>query len=280
MTSDSSTETFAPSLDAGATSAKQTAAAPKPRRGAGVRQVLFLDMTDLMEYAKHNGTLSGIQRVVSSILTYADDWAHGQSAYDIVPVVPEYDRFRVLAVDLERVVAMVGLIEEHQGGRGKIDAAIESVYESRFEVFPRKGDLFVIAGAFWIYPHYDLIMRLRARGVVFGLFVHDLIQIKNPEYVHKEATLVFRRSLVDALSIANFVLTNSHFVAGEVETFLAEKMGFALPVAAVPLATELRVQPGRREVKLAKDVADIIGRDYVLCVGTIEVRKNHLLLIR
>ena len=43
----------------------------------------------------------------------------------LVPVVPEYDRMRVLAVNLDRVVAMVKLIEEHQGGRGKIDAAIE-----------------------------------------------------------------------------------------------------------------------------------------------------------
>ena len=31
---------------------------------------------------------------------------------------------------------------------------------------------------------------------------------------------------------------------------------------------------------LQRRYADIIGRDYVLCVGTIEVRKNHLLLVK
>ena len=175
---------------------------------------------------------------------------------------------------------MIKLIEEHEGGRDKIDAAIDAVFASRIEVYPRRGDLFVIAGAFWIYAHYDLIKYLRHNGVVFGLFVHDLIQIKNPQYVHKEATLVFRRSLIDALSIANFVLTNSHFVADEVKAFLAERPDFDLPVAAVPLATELRLKAKGVDARLPNDVADILARDYVLCVGTIEVRKNHLLLIK
>ena len=253
---------------------------PNRVRAAKARQILYLDLSDLMVYARHNGTLSGIQRVVSSILTYAQEWWEGQSAYDIVPVVPEYDRRRVLAVDLGRVVSMIKLIEEHEGARDKIDAAIEAVFASRFEVYPRRGDLFVIAGAFWIYAHYDLIKYLRHTGVVFGLFVHDLIQIKNPEYVHKEATLAFRRSLIDALSIANFVLTNSHFVADEVKQFLAERLDFDLPVAAVPLATELRLKAKGADARLPNDVTDILARDYVLCVGTIEVRKNHLLLTR
>ncbi len=258
----------------------ETHSDPSRRRDARDRQVLYLDLSDLMEYAKHNGTLSGIQRVVSSILTYAEDWRSGQSGYDIVPVVPEYDRSRVLAVDLARVVEMIKLIEERVGGRDRIDAAIAAVYDSRFEVYPRRRDLFVIAGAFWIYAHYELIKNLRANGVIFGLFVHDLIQIKNPEFVHKEATLVFRRSLIDSLSIANFVLANSLFVAAEVKEFLAERLGFALPIAAVPLATELRIKANAADAGLPNDVAEILGREYVLCVGTIEVRKNHLLLVK
>ena len=250
------------------------------RRDHRARQILYLDLSDLMEYAKHNGTLSGIQRVVSSILTYAGDWWREQANYDIVPVVPEYDLNRVRAVDLDRVVEMIILIEERIGGRDRIDAAIEAVYDSRTEVSPRRGDLFVIAGAFWIYAHYELIKLLRAKGVIFGLFVHDLIQIKNPEFVHKEATLVFRRSLIDSLSIANFVLTNSLFVADEVKAFLTERLGFDLPIAAVPLATELRIKTNAAAAPLPDDVADILPRDYVLCVGTIEVRKNHLLLVK
>lgn len=30
------------------------------RRDAHARQIVYLDLSDLMEYAKHNGTLSGI----------------------------------------------------------------------------------------------------------------------------------------------------------------------------------------------------------------------------
>ena len=33
---------------------------PSRRRIAASRQILYLDLSDLMEYARHNGTLSGI----------------------------------------------------------------------------------------------------------------------------------------------------------------------------------------------------------------------------
>jgi glycosyltransferase involved in cell wall biosynthesis len=249
--------------------------------GVETRPKLFLDLSDLVEYAKHNGTLSGIQRVVSSILTYAEEWAAENDSYDIVPVVPEYDMFRVFSVNFRKVLAMIQLIEEgRDSGRPKINAAIEALYQSRVEVFPRRGDMLIIAGAFWIYAHYDLIMRLRAKGVLFGLFVHDLIQIKYPEYVHKEATQTFRRSLVDALEIADFVLTNSHFVAGEVAEFMSARLGLSLPVTAVPLATELRLKPSGNHEAFPVNIRETLARDYVLCVGTIEVRKNHLLLVK
>ena len=234
-----------------------------------------------MEYVKVNATLSGIQRVVSGVLTYAQDWASQQDEFEVIPVVPEYDRFRVFAVNFDRVVTMIKLVEEFQGaGRQKVNLAIEDVFQSRIEVFPKKGDLLVITGAFWIYAHYDLVAKLRAKGVVFGLFIHDLIQINNIQYVLKEATLAFRRSIIDALGVAHFVLTNSHFVAEEVTKFIETKLDFDLPIAAVPLATELRVQPGQDPQTLPTEVRWVLGQDYVLCVGTIEVRKNHLLLVK
>lgn len=207
---------------------------------------LYLDITDLIEYAKQNTSLSGIQRVVSNIARYSINQPSEGASYRIRIVVPEYDRAVIFSVSAFLICSLIELLERSGSGRDILDNTIRAVYQSRQREDPQPGDIFIIAGAFWIYDHYDLIAALRARNVFFGVFIHDLIQIKNPEYVHREATLVFRKSLIDVLMLANFVLTNSQYVAAEVDRFMRERLSVTLPVKNIPLATELRQPVGRR----------------------------------
>jgi|GEM_PF-735397 glycosyltransferase involved in cell wall biosynthesis len=245
---------------------------------ASPQPTLYLDITDLIEYAKQNPSLSGIQRVVGNLAKWSTAPSAGADL-NIRLVVPEYDRGRIFVVNSFLVSGLIDLLQHSGSDRGALDATIQSVYESRLQVTPVAGDLFVIAGAFWIYDHYDMIAALRIRGVKFGVFIHDLIQLKNPEYVHKEATLVFRKSLIDIMMVANFVLTNSGYVAREVEDFLRSRLNISLPVKAIPLATELRATDDR-DGQIATEIIEVSRDEYVLCVCTIEVRKNHVYLIR
>ena len=160
-----------------------------------------------------------------------------------------------------------------------IDKAIVAVYETRFEVWPKQGDIFLVAGAFWIYPHYDVIRAYRKKGMRFGVFIHDLIQIRNPEYVQQAAIDKFQRQLIDVLSVSDFVLTNSAFVASEVKAYLQEYLNFSLPVRPILLPTELR--KSKKSAKVLNDnIRKMASEEYVLCVATIEVRKNHMYQVR
>ncbi len=240
---------------------------------------LYLDMTDLIEYVKSNTSLSGIQRVVANIINGIEGYSRLKADCRIIPVIPEYDNCRVFAVDAALVVTMVDALEVARADRTPLNKAIEAVYASRKLVEPKSGDTFAIAGAFWIYAHFDMVRQMRDRGVKFVVFIHDLIQISHPEYVHEAATLVFRRSLVDVLTLADAVLTNSEFVAEDVRDFMRKHTTFEVPVTAVPLATELKpTSSGHRA--LGEKVRDLIGEPYVLSVSTIEVRKNHMYMIR
>jgi glycosyltransferase involved in cell wall biosynthesis len=243
------------------------------------QRTIYLDITDLMQYAENNVTLSGIQRVNASLLANIDVWHQEHPHITIVPVIPEYDRSRVFTVSITIIISMLKTLETQNGGREVLDSTILAVYASREIANPAAGDIFLMAGAFWICQHYDMMIKFRSFGVKFGLFIHDLIQINNPEYVQHVATLVFRRSLIDALTVANFVMTNSDFVAREVEAFLAKQLNFSLPVRAVKLATELRAVKYQERV-IDPQILRISQGEYVLCVGTIEIRKNHLYLVK
>jgi glycosyltransferase involved in cell wall biosynthesis len=254
--------------------------APNPTAAVGraAAPIIHLDVTDLIDYLRVNTTLSGIQRVVSKLIAYGPEFGEVSANSPVVPVLPDYNGSRVLAVRMDLLAALIGLVGSGRSNRDLLDRALDAVLGSRSSVTLRAGDTLLIAGAFWIYQRYDLPNMLRHAGVRVTVFIHDLIQITDPEFVEPAATTVFRRSIVDVLSVCNYVLTNSHFVAGEVGRYLTERMNFQIPVIPVTLATEFSAkEPDINAVH--QEYKDLATEEYVLCVGTIEIRKNHLYLI-
>jgi glycosyltransferase involved in cell wall biosynthesis len=126
------------------------------------------------------------------------------------------------------------------------------------------------------------VAELRRNGMKFGLFIHDLIQIRNKDYVMPDAVDRFNIQLSDALELCDFVLTNSAYVRDDVKLYLEQTKHLNIPVKEVLLPTELNI------VELQNSAAElsdpklnfVIENDYVLVVSTIEIRKNHKLLIQ
>ena len=200
------------------------------------------------------------------------------------PVYPEYelsklspDDLKFRAVDRVLVASLIVAIQSGGKSRDEIAEAVRAVYATRKNVEPQSGDHFAMPGAFWIYPTYDAVKLMRANGVKVTLFIHDLIQISHPQYVHEDASKRFRHALVEP-DVADLVITNSEYVAADVRRFMSSRLNFSVPVKAMPLATELRersrvahsAHPTRRDVQSAT------ASPFVLSVSTIEVRKNHM----
>ncbi len=241
-------------------------------------RTIYLDMTDLIEYAQVNNTVSGIQRVVANLILHAKEYERS-TGLNIVPVTCKYELPNIHALDRVIATSLVTALQAGGKSREEIDEGLRALHGSRRIVEPQAGDDFTIAGAFWIYPNYDAVRNLRARGVRFVVFIHDLIQITHPQYVERAANERFRHALVDALMLADLVLTNSEYVANDVRRYMSSKQNFSVPVKAVPLATEL-VQQSQTMQPLRRDVQSAASAPFVLSVGTIEVRKNHMYMIK
>ena len=197
----------------------------------------------------------------------------------VVPVLPDYNGSKIFAVRMDLLAALIDLLACGRGDRRMLDRALDAVIRSRSLAALHARDTLLISGAFWIYQRYDLLNILRQNGVYVAVFVHDLIQITNPEFVEPAATTVFRRSFVDVLYVCSYVLTNSRFVADEVNRYLTDRMNFQIPVTSVSLATEFATQ--ELDINAVHpDYQEMATQEYVLCVGTIEIRKNHLYLIK
>lgn len=242
-------------------------------------QVIYLDITDLIDYLRVNNSLSGIQRVVSNLVLYSDYFAAKQNGCVIKAVLPDYNDLEVYAVSPDLLNGLIGVVAQGDVGGSQLSQAVDAVVKSKYLVDLSARDTLLISGAFWIFQRYDLLNSLRQKGVIVTVFIHDLIQVTDPQFVEPAATTVFRRSVVDTLNVTNYILTNSHFVADEVRRYIAERLNFSIPVIPVTLATELGATY-QSENKVFKEYVELAEGEYVLCVGTIEIRKNHIYLIK
>jgi tetratricopeptide (TPR) repeat protein len=251
---------------------------PRGAEAVATGRTIYLDMTDIIEYAQVNNTVSGIQRVVANLIMQAKQY-QDSAGVNIVPVTCKYELPKIHALDSVVAVSLITALQSGGKSRGELDEALRTLHDTRWIVEPQSGDDFAIAGAFWIYQNYDTVRSMRANGVRFVLFIHDLIQITHPQYVERAANERFRHALVDAMMLADLVITNSEYVANDVRRYLSSRLNFSVPVKAVPLATEL-VHQSQSTQPLRRDVLGATSAPFVLSVGTIEVRKNHMFMIR
>jgi glycosyltransferase involved in cell wall biosynthesis len=148
---------------------------------------------------------------------------------------------------------------------------------NRFERLVRRGDIIVSLGAGWGIPGYMKHMAAAKRryGIRFSIFVHDVLPIEYPSFFEPRHAVQFGNWLREAIPVADIVLTNSKYSrAGLIE--LAAKSGWRLPRVEV-----LQLGSGfdDRLTAHGQTMASLPAR-YVLFVSTIEIRKNHRLLVK
>jgi glycosyltransferase involved in cell wall biosynthesis len=231
---------------------------------------IYLDVSDLLLYVLNHTTLSGIQRVQCEILS------HLPSTFG-----PQAIRFVVLndvgGLDEIEKSALLDLIEDvssNAGSTAGIASELRALASRAKPCAIRPHDTFLTIGAFWAVRGMGrLLQDLNNSGVVIGVFIHDILPITAPEYFEARESRVFVKAVVEALTFADFVLTTSEYNKVSLAKHMANQKMDILPVHQVALARE-PAKPAPIDSKVSSVVAGIIRRDYVLCVGTIEVRKN------
>lgn len=101
------------------------------------------------------------------------------------------------------------------------------------------------------------------------LFIHDAIPCTHPEYARQEGTARHEARMRHAFAHADGIIVNSAATAASLRGF-ADAAGRDVPI---------RVAPFGIDAPAAVPPAPPPDRPTFLCIGTIEPRKNHLLLL-
>jgi len=141
------------------------------------------------------------------------------------------------------------------------------------------GDVVLMLGAAWLHPEYgEHVARFKRRySVRFALLVHDIIPLRRPEWVPRGASQWFSTSFGRLLAECDCIFASSQAAARDVENYARETdLKIALPVNPIPFGSGFSSEV----VEAPLPPYLLPTGDYVLFVSTIEVRKNHALLLR
>ncbi len=243
---------------------------------------IWIDVEDIFAHAASFRRPSGIQRVVFELcqaladhprvglLRHAGrdgfcqtDWAHLAAVFTAMSgaaaAPPSRDGFWALQLAALRALASVPGTLRPPAATGPMPAF-------------RTGDVLLVAGAGWDDPsHTRRLLAARQRfGLRLAVLVYDLIPLRRPEWFDPQMRARFACWLDPLLRAADHLLAISRATADDVARHRRE-LGLAdLPARVIRLGDGFTAAPGGR--------TGIDGR-YALFVSTLELRKNHALLV-
>lgn len=232
---------------------------------------VILDLSRLVSRARHH-TPSGVDRV---------EMAYARGLYACFG-----DGLRFAAVhpfglygrlSNEKVLRYLDMLERRWDAEegGAEPRSLFEILPSLLGLLPERprasaGSVYVQAS-----PHHltrpALVRRILAREQArFLCLVHDLIPIEYPEYARPNGAGLHKRRIETIATLADSIIVNSAATGDSLRPWL-KRAGRNVEVRVALLGTHGDPAPAPPEAAPAEP--------YFICIGTIEPRKNHLLLL-
>jgi hypothetical protein len=279
---------------------------------------VYFDITDLIAYASAHATVSGIQRVAVRLLTELAQARHAENSWCVAvdPAGRGAIRWRLtdtnagIENDLGNFTRLADGVSggSHRnavrrrlnqlGLRGwkraiaKVGLHSQLLLDSRTVTEPLPGThllrlpqeaTFVILGAAWNHSCVSEFAADHARrGGRVVQCMYDLIPTIHPEYFEEPLVESFSQHLSRATEyVSDFICISQH-TREDLDSHLRAR-GLRLPCTVVPLAHEFHGY-ARNSRGCQPDDKTLLafgspGREFMLCVGTLEVRKNGIALL-
>lgn len=252
---------------------------------------IYLDLTDMVGHAVWCPTGAGLTRVqfeVASALVRSDP--------NVVPFSLYNDIWRDLRQliatadgDIDAFLMRLKEFHPYPGVSPSVKYPIRTAKLMRARLIalrdkfvsrkPRlnAADTLFVGGAFWMSRAIvEFCREASDKGVNLVILYHDLIPITHPEFTGHD----FAREYRDVLRLRAHCIVTTSFNRRELET-VRKKMGAPgeTRVSVVPLAHEFPGARRNESTPLRPSQFENLAKPFVLSVGTIEVRKNHLALL-
>jgi len=243
---------------------------------------LCFEVSDLIYYYKSGNTPTGIQRVQQEL---ASQYLQRLANDNILFVVYDSNLQRWRTVSPQWLQTLISTARAFRGSAMQWQEEYKRLAEklSTFPMSqPERGDWLVNVGASWSMPSYFIqIRQLKRRGVKCAFFVHDCIPLLHPAYFEYNHTIEHSYWLYQVRETADLVICNSEATRADYLELVKPDNVDNVRVARLDASWAAEIASPEIEALGSDLLAErgVFDDDFVLCVGTIEPRKNHITLI-
>lgn len=232
---------------------------------------VFLDISRLLQVSAH-ATPTGIDRVELAYARHFGTAAQGRCTF--VAEIPLIG-FAALPFDLVRELVSA-LTEVWSSGEpaparriaAKLRLSMPMGRARLGSALARPGPKVLLVASHRVLERPRHIGAMRRRGCLFVPFIHDLIPLNHPEFARPGHAARHEKRITTTAQYSDAIVVNSAATAAELAPWLSGRLD-SPPVAIAPLG----VSPAR------VPQPPVALRPYFVVLGTIEPRKNHILLL-
>jgi glycosyltransferase involved in cell wall biosynthesis len=259
-------------------------------------QTIYLDLTDILHFMRYAKNVTGIQRatllIIENLLTSSPSLnirfiAH----HPVFHTMVEFDgswlkHARGSAPEdftkqfsLKANAAFFRNLISYAFGRSNNDVYPIKWHKPR----PQAGDIICVLGNYW--GHAGLFRYLRkqaSNGVKIKVLVYDLIPLLHPEFSPKSFNRLYGKKLLALSKFAHSFFVISQCTANDLHGYLLNSGKVTdESIFTIPLAQEFPEWTAATTVKTSvrSQIQALSQSSFILCIGTIEQRKNPLALL-
>lgn len=284
LTLDPANEAAAREVAALAHLAEPLRRAVAPRAPGQALQVVF-DASDLIEFFRGARAPTGIQRVQLNIIAQALLDSPDDKVIAVVAFETHHGFWREIPRELFLRfwrLSRIGANSADPAWVMVIEDAIRAMQGGVDFAFAEGAALVNLGTSWWIKDYFLRVRHARRRyGIRYIPFLHDCIPLLVPEHCDRGLVREFAQWFAELALHADAAFANSACTAGDARRFLEGLVpGLDLPISVVHLDASLRQDLAGATLAPPQPSIPAEGEPFVLCVGTIESRKNHLLLFQ
>ena len=244
---------------------------------------VVFDLSDLLAWFDGNRAPSGIQRVQMEVVGPALRPGVAAAHVLLAAFRPEAGAWRALPRELFlRLAALsrIGADPMDSAWREAVALTREALDNAPDLAFPEGAWLVNLGTSWWLADYHLALRAAKARHAIrYAALVHDCGPLVVPEHCDPNLVADYARWFAGLGAHADLLFAVSDATRQDLERLRASLLpGLpAPPVALLRLDAAAGRPPAANRAHPA--IAALAGRPYVLFVGTLESRKNHLFVL-
>ena len=255
------------------------------------QKCILFDITDLIQYMREWRVPTGIQRVQINVIYYAMTAFDDLAKYHIIHFdqtigswIPLNESF---FLELYLAAGSGDDLNEEDFANVLELAKTPQISEEQFDFILKDNDVTLVnlGTSWWIENYFLKIRHLRQKYAIrYVPMIHDAIPLMTPEHCAQRLVEDFSQWFSTLVFEIDGAVTNSRWSAMDIR-HLANEVWPDIDLPVFPIALNCNMQrhlSDQNAITNSVSLQYILppGSVFVLFVGTLESRKNHLLLFK